>query len=877
LAALRRPAMLYSVAMPITYLNYSLSNQYLQNWLVAGPLSVPVSLTEPVSSPEDRTLKAIHLVYDPEPGVTDAPVDLAPFQGRKDVVWHYHRCGEDHLVDFTDHQPDFTFLRAWAYAQVMLPAAQEVELSLTTYGPADVWVNGQHAGRVEHAGLQRPRSVTLPAAFQAGSNAVLVRFEAAGVGEVPYVLALRLAGAVDAQVRLPANIEPDLLPKRQELETLAYAGTLDRYVYGYLDGDRYDKNEPLELRFPADLALSGELTFRLQSPQADIFQERTPKVSAGTVVPLARTFPMRAGPHHLAITPTANDYFVKQLRFERKELFHVVRTPYTVKAGATLKARRQEALEDAAARRGGSLYTELARLALGRMDKLDAKVLRRTAARLSERQAGSVTDLLGALVALRRFAKKKPRLERDLRLALEGAAAGYNYGPGANPDVAIESRQLVYHACELLAGQLLPERTFAVTGETGAWHAARGEAAALAWLRQRGAYGFADWHSPAGVEETVAALACLIDLADSEPVRELAAVLLDKVLFGLAVNSFEGAYGAARGRTDTGSVLSARLEPTSGVQRLLWGRGNFNEHVLGTVCLALCRGYELPGVIAQAATEPVDAFWSRERHARPAAPSANGHAAAAGSGIWSVETAVYKTRDFMLASAQDYAPGTLGRAEHIWQATLGPDAIAFVSHPANLSLDDAHRPNFWAGNGLLPRVGQWGDVLIALYRLPAGDWLGYTHAYFPAAAFDEYRLDGQWAFARQGTGYLALRAENGLTFVTTGPAAYRELRSPGAEQVWLCHMGQALLDGSFEDFQRKLKDLPVTVDGLRLEAQTLRGDRLAFGWEGPLLINGEPQPLAPQRHIENPYCVVDLPAAVMDIVGQGEGVRLKFE
>ena len=62
-----------------------------------------------------------------------------------------------------------------------------------------------------------------------------------------------------------------------------------------------------------------------------------------------------------------------------------------------------------------------------------------------------------------------------------------------------------------------------------------------------------------------------------------------------------------------------------------------------------------------------------------------------------------------------------------------------------------------------------------------------------------------------------------------------------------------------------------------MRAHTLRGDRLDFGWAGPLLINGEAQPLAPERHIENPYCIADLPAASMDIVGQGAGVRLKFE
>ena len=43
----------------------------------------------------------------------------------------------------------------------------------------------------------------------------------------------------------------------------------------------------------------------------------------------------------------------------------------------------------------------------------------------------------------------------------------------------------------------------------------------------------------------------------------------------------------------------------------------------------------------------------------------------------------------MLSSAQDYHPGAKGSREHIWQATLGPAAVVFVTHPANSSERDA--------------------------------------------------------------------------------------------------------------------------------------------------------------------------------------------
>ena len=121
-----------------------------------------------------------------------------------------------------------------------------------------------------------------------------------------------------------------------------------------------------------------------------------------------------------------------------------------------------------------------------------------------------------------------------------------------------------------------------------------------------------------------------------------------------------------------------------------------------------------------------------------------------------VNKVTYKSPDGMLCSAQDYYSGQRGGQEHIWQATLGHTATVFVTHPASTSESDARQPNYWAGNAVLPRVAQWKDALIAVYEMPKDDWMGFTHAYFPVYAFDEYALQRGWAFARKGDGYLAI-------------------------------------------------------------------------------------------------------------------------
>jgi hypothetical protein len=347
---------------------------------------------------------------------------------------------------------------------------------------------------------------------------------------------------------------------------------------------------------------------------------------------------------------------------------------------------------------------------------------------------------------------------------------------------------------------------------------------------------------------------------------------MDKIFFLLAVNSWKGMYGSSRGSSDVASALSHRLGATSGISRLMWGLGNYTESVMGSVSLAACRKYELPGVIGEIAVDMPAAFWSRERSGQPVSgePSAQ-------SLDWEANRVVYKTENYMLASVQDYAPGQHGKSEHVWQATLGPDAVVFTNHPVCMNEDDARKPNLWVGNGVLPRVAQWGDVLVAFYCLPQEDWLGFTHAYFPSTAFDEYRLEGKWAFARKEQGYLALYADRGLQWIVDGKTAFREMRSHGLQNAWLCHMGQELLDGSFADFQQKILAMDRHVDGLSVRLTSLRGDALSFAWKGPLLVNGQEQALSGFKQVENPYCIADLPAQQMDIVFGEEGLRLSFE
>jgi hypothetical protein len=308
----------------------------------------------------------------------------------------------------------------------------------------------------------------------------------------------------------------------------------------------------------------------------------------------------------------------------------------------------------------------------------------------------------------------------------------------------------------------------------------------------------------------------------------------------------------------------------------MWGMGAFNDRIMATVSLASMQNYEFPLLIGAIAADLPDEMWNRERHAGRLEPWCD-----RAEGDWEVNKVTYKTPDYMLCSAQDHHQGERGVQQHIWQATLGPDAVVFVTHPACLSEENSHRPGFWHGNAFLPRVVQWKDVLIAIHSFPDDDWLGFTHAYFPIWAFDEHTLrddaEGrQWALARKGDGYLAITAARGLELTTRGDSAYREIRSYGQHNVWLCHMGRAALDGDFAAFQDRILALDVIYGESSVHCNTLRGETLAFGWEGDFVRNGQVQAITGFKHYDNPYCVTDLPAEQMEIRYGDQAMRLSF-
>lgn len=851
--------------MGFSYLEYELRDGYIHNWLVAGPQAIAVpDLDRYTGGEPERKLQIAQHFYTLENLIHQTPVDRESFViDDATLTWRYARCLDDHFVDKSTFHHTWHYLRTWAYTQLYVWEDQEATFIITTNGPADVWVNGEHVHRHEHFHHQQPASVRFTATLRATDdkgqgNEILVRFEEVAARECPYVMALRVADIdlEDVEVKVPSATERTV--RHVMLERVFEQACIEE-VANY-------RGKVVNLHWADDLETNFNYEYNIQGPGelARIHVSGEIEAKPGEVVDIGHGYRIWQGPYRAVLRAVSQESAFWNVRYQWDMPFYILDTAYSETPYGTMEERSHEALTYAATQKN-DLYAEIAKFELGKWKDVDQSLILKTIESINGRGDCSDFYLVGLLGAMYRY-MDQDEFPNDLKAPLKDCVLHFKYWhdePGADAMCyTTENHSILFHTCEILAGQLYPDEVFSNAGQTGQWHREKGEQLALAWLKTRGATGFWEWDSNCYFEEDLLALSHLASLAETEQVVELAAVIMDKMLLTMALNSYKGVFGSTHGRTYAPHIKSGQLEATSGICRLMWGQGVYNQHLRGLVAMA-CSGYDFPLMIADIATDQRDEMWNRERHVINAAGD-------------EINKVTYRTPDYMLASAQDYRPGEKGYQQHIWQATFGPDAVVFVNHPPVISEDGAHRPNFWAGNFILPRVAQWKDTLFALYNVPEDDWLGFTHAHFPVYMFDAYEVHDNWAFARKGDGYLALYASNGLTLMKRGPAAYRELRSYGRETVWICQMGRAAVDGRFEQFQQKVLSAAVDVQGLAVTYATLRGETLSFGWEGALLRDGVEQAITGFKHYENPYCVADLPATEMDINVGGYVMRLTF-
>ncbi|MFC1526208.1 hypothetical protein ACFL6X_05280 [Candidatus Latescibacterota bacterium] len=259
------------------------------------------------------------------------------------------------------------------------------------------------------------------------------------------------------------------------------------------------------------------------------------------------------------------------------------------------------------------------------------------------------------------------------------------------------------------------------------------------------------------------------------------------------------------------------VDGCSGIHWLLYGEGHLGR---STCVVPMAAGdFRPPAFFAEIAADREQVTLTRHHQGNDA------------------QFIVYRTPDYLLCALQDYRPGEKAAQVHPFQLTFTDKTALFFSCPETSNEGSGHRPDYWSGNGYLPRVFGERNVAILLFQPGEVGWM--SHCYFEADRFDETLARDGWLFARKGDGYVGIWSEHGYETGTRGQYAGRELICRADSNAWIVEAGRRADWGGFAAFVEAVRrTTPHREDDRVLYASPSVGT-IRMGWRGPIELDGQ--------------------------------------
>jgi hypothetical protein len=297
---------------------------------------------------------------------------------------------------------------------------------------------------------------------------------------------------------------------------------------------------------------------------------------------------------------------------------------YALPASEGYAARKAAYLDHCNAQNGpgkGGIHGQVCRVAKGETT-YNEEVIREKLRKINHREDTSDFDL-NSLLRMLYLDRERHVIPALLKQDIETTVLGFKYWydePG--PDEMVwwsENHQVLFHAAELMAGQLFPDAVFTNSGMTGRQKIARATPDLLRWMDYRARFGFSEFHSNVYYNEDMPPLINLVDFAENEELRAKAAILLDTLFFDMASHYFAGRFATAHGRTYPRNLLGGLTDsmtepafiglnnvPVTSVTEL--GGGNFTAAHMAT-----SEHYAVPEILEQIANHPASEIEVRGR------------------------------------------------------------------------------------------------------------------------------------------------------------------------------------------------------------------------------------------------------------------------
>lgn len=204
----------------------------------------------------------------------------------------------------------------------------------------------------------------------------------------------------------------------------------------------------------------------------------------------------------------------------------------------------------------------------------------------------------------------------------------------------------------------------------------------------------------------------------------------------------------------------------------------------------------------------------------------------------------YRNKYFKLSTNQAYPINKQGSQMNIMVATLPKGITVYTMHPMVENNVPARTPSYFASFSFAPFAVQDKNISMLIYDIPKRSHstlynnkvfgyyhktMDYTHTFFPTELFDEYSVEGRYAFARVNDSYLALIAKNDLYLrknseyiLSTTQGMLKDINKsfdlvqPGRNTYWIYELSSKK-EETFEQFKSRIKANQVNFNHLSLE------------------------------------------------------------
>lgn len=434
------------------------------------------------------------------------------------------------------------------------------------------------------------------------------------------------------------------------------------------------------------------------------------------------------------------------------------------------------------------------------------------------------------LVMQRIWRDHRDRLEGGLAERLGRAIIGFRYWLDAPGNDVMwfwsENHVLCFHVGQLVAGQMFPGHVFANSGKTGAVLADEATTRLHRWFDAIEAEGLGEWNSAAYYPIDLLALLTLHDMTGGD-IRARAVALMDQIFAMTAQHYCGGVSAGSQGRAYEKELLAGPATELASVAAVAFG---------GVLVPGFDRVSTLLSLSDYSPPKGLEAFI--EPKSPLLAAYTQGHGPLGQLRLW-------KGAASMLSSVEGHKTGQLGHQQHVVdvQCAGHPMARLWVNHPGELKVWGERRPSLLAGNGVLPRVAQAGNLAMLIYDLPDDPTvLPFTQCFAATNGFDHIWDEGGWRLFQSGGARVAVWCSHPLHTVTDGLYAGSLHRAQALRSAWVIRVDEG-------EAPAPLPPPCFDANALTLDLNVPGTGNLRLGFQDGLSINGAPRPFAPQTAI----------------------------